>query len=135
MASPSQQANGTSSIDPYQQLHSYSFTEDPEFKLGLAVILRQPGTPATDEQVNRTDDLVMKSQMFLLLQTSSNTRPGYKRTPASLNLNPNPSPSPKTNSSPRSHHSPRQRAPVPQPPTTTTTNNNDDDNDSSNTCK
>ncbi|KMP03428.1 hypothetical protein CIRG_03120 [Coccidioides immitis RMSCC 2394] len=64
MASPSQQANGTSSIDPYQQLHSYSFTEDPEFKLGLAVILRQPGTPATDEQVNRTDDLVMKAKCF-----------------------------------------------------------------------
>lgn len=48
----------------YQQLHQYPFTSDPEFKLGLAVILRQPGTPASDEQINRTDDLVLKAKCF-----------------------------------------------------------------------
>ncbi|EEP79228.1 predicted protein [Uncinocarpus reesii 1704] len=70
MATPAQPAETSSpqsngpSIDPYQQLHSYPFTTDPEFKLGLAVILRQPGTPATDEQVNRADDLVLRAKCF-----------------------------------------------------------------------
>ncbi|WEW56331.1 hypothetical protein PRK78_001774 [Emydomyces testavorans] len=57
------QPNG-SSRDPYQELHSYLFTADPEFKLGLAMILRQPGIPATDEQINRTDELVLRAKCF-----------------------------------------------------------------------
>lgn len=61
-SSPSQ-LNGADG-ELYQQLHSYPFTSDPEFKLGLAVILRQPGTPASDERINRTDDLVLKAKCF-----------------------------------------------------------------------
>ncbi|KAK2871609.1 hypothetical protein FQN49_003012 [Arthroderma sp. PD_2] len=56
--------DSTNPTDIYQKLSSYSFTADPEFKLGLAVILGQPGTPATDEQINRTDDLVLKAKCF-----------------------------------------------------------------------
>ncbi|EEQ29087.1 hypothetical protein McanMca71_000864 [Microsporum canis] len=67
-AIPSTDAASTSSTanptDIYQRLSSYSFTADPEFKLGLAVILGQPRTPATDEQINRTDDLVVKAKCF-----------------------------------------------------------------------
>ncbi|GBF60841.1 hypothetical protein TMEN_3297 [Trichophyton mentagrophytes] len=63
-ADPAPTSSTSDSTDIYQRLSSYSFTEDPEFKLGLAVILGQPGTPATDEQVNRTDELVMKAKCF-----------------------------------------------------------------------
>ncbi|OAL71329.1 hypothetical protein A7D00_4229 [Trichophyton violaceum] len=63
-ADPAPTSSTSDSTDIYQRLSSYSFTEDPEFKHGLAVILGQPGTPATDEQVNRTDELVMKAKCF-----------------------------------------------------------------------
>ncbi|KMU82919.1 hypothetical protein CIHG_00701 [Coccidioides immitis H538.4] len=139
MASPSQQANGTSSIDPYQQLHSYSFTEDPEFKLGLAVILRQPGTPATDEQVNRTDDLVMKAKCFYFSRKHSIQPPldllEYKAWlqthPGESESQPQPQPQPQdqqlpseppqsTAAGPCSSAS-EQQPPPPQTTTTTTT--------------
>ncbi|EFR01161.1 hypothetical protein MGYG_04165 [Nannizzia gypsea CBS 118893] len=61
---PAPTSSTSDSIDIYQTLSSYSFTEDPEFKLGLAVILGQPGTPATDEQINRTGDLIIKAKCF-----------------------------------------------------------------------
>ncbi|KAI1906653.1 hypothetical protein LOZ53_005039 [Ophidiomyces ophidiicola] len=66
-SSPTQPAANSSpqpAEDPYQQLHSYPFSTDTEFKLGLAMILRQPGTPATEEQINRTDDLVLRAKCF-----------------------------------------------------------------------
>lgn len=63
-ADPAPTSSTSDSTDIYQRLSSYSFTEDPEFKLGLAVILGQPGTPATNEQVNRTDELVTKAKCF-----------------------------------------------------------------------
>ncbi|KAF3479562.1 uncharacterized protein GIQ15_06538 [Arthroderma uncinatum] len=61
---PTTTASTAYPTDIYQRLCSYSFTTDPEFKLGIATILGQSGTPATDEQVNRTDDLVVKAKCF-----------------------------------------------------------------------
>lgn len=48
----------------FQTLKSYPFAADAEFKLGLGAILGHSGNPATADEVNRTDDLVIKAKCF-----------------------------------------------------------------------
>jgi hypothetical protein len=50
--------------DSFEKLHSYSFQTDSEFANGLAIILGHPGTPATQEEMNREDDLVLQAKCF-----------------------------------------------------------------------
>lgn len=48
----------------FEKLQSYSFHTDPEFANGLAIILGHPGTPATQQEMNREDDLVLQAKCF-----------------------------------------------------------------------
>ncbi|OQD73431.1 hypothetical protein PENDEC_c015G02314 [Penicillium decumbens] len=61
MAQPPQSLQ---SPDSFEKLQSYSFHTDPEFANGLAIILGHPGTPATQEEMNREDDLVLQAKCF-----------------------------------------------------------------------
>ncbi|KAJ5191198.1 uncharacterized protein N7498_010183 [Penicillium cinerascens] len=61
MAQPSQTFQASNS---FEKLQSYSFHTDPEFANGLAIILGHPGTPATQEEMNREDDLVLQAKCF-----------------------------------------------------------------------
>ncbi|KAG5296026.1 hypothetical protein I7I50_08986 [Histoplasma capsulatum G186AR] len=45
-------ATPTATASPYQLFDTYPFATDPEFKLGLGLILGKPaGTPATEDEV------------------------------------------------------------------------------------
>lgn len=48
----------------FHRLNSYPFHTDPEFAKGLSIILGHPETPATDAEVNRSDDLVLQAKCF-----------------------------------------------------------------------
>ncbi|EPS34155.1 hypothetical protein POX_a00868 [Penicillium oxalicum] len=48
----------------FAKLKAYPFTSDPEFANGLAIILNHPGTPASEEEITRDDDLVLKAKCF-----------------------------------------------------------------------
>lgn len=48
----------------FERLHSYPFISDPEFANGLSIILGHPDTPATEVEMNRDDDLVLKAKCF-----------------------------------------------------------------------
>ena len=62
---PGNLANSLQPSSPnFQNIRSYLFAADVEFKLGLAVILGHSGTPATIDEVNSTDDLVIKAKCF-----------------------------------------------------------------------
>ncbi|KAJ5794431.1 hypothetical protein N7457_001030 [Penicillium paradoxum] len=54
----------TSEAQVFQRLQSYSFSLDPEFANGLSIILGHPDTPATEEEINRDDDLVLQAKCF-----------------------------------------------------------------------
>ena len=54
----------TTSSTLFQELHSYPFNTDPEFKIGLAVILGHPNTPPTEEELRREDDLNLQAKCF-----------------------------------------------------------------------
>ncbi|KAK2766179.1 hypothetical protein FQN54_007695 [Arachnomyces sp. PD_36] len=47
-----------------QDLHSYPFDTDEEFKLGLAVILGHPDVPPTEEELRRNDDFALQARCF-----------------------------------------------------------------------
>ncbi|KAJ6004841.1 hypothetical protein N7540_012640 [Penicillium herquei] len=48
----------------FKALRDYPFIQDPEFANGLAIILGHPGTPATEVEMNRDDDLVLQAKCF-----------------------------------------------------------------------
>ena len=52
------------SLSSFEQLKSYPFNSDPEFANGLAIILGHPGTPASEAEMSRDDDLVLKAKSF-----------------------------------------------------------------------
>ncbi|KAF7713290.1 Uncharacterized protein PECH_001627 [Penicillium ucsense] len=54
----------SSPVRDFESLRAYSFTSDPEFANGLAIILNHPGTPASEEEITRDDDLVMKAKCY-----------------------------------------------------------------------
>ncbi|CAI7620710.1 unnamed protein product [Penicillium glandicola] len=54
----------TSEVRVFERLQSYSFISDPEFANGLSIILGHPGTPATEVEINRDDDLVLQAKCF-----------------------------------------------------------------------
>ncbi|KAJ5134095.1 hypothetical protein N7448_000884 [Penicillium atrosanguineum] len=58
------QSSSFETSDSFEKLYSYSFHTDSEFANGLAIILGHPGTPATQEEMNREDDLVIQAKCF-----------------------------------------------------------------------
>lgn len=63
MAQPSS-APSSGAAGSFESLLSYPFHTDPEFANGLAIILGHPGTPATEAEMNREDDLVLQAKCF-----------------------------------------------------------------------
>lgn len=50
----------------FEYINSYPFSSDAEFKNGLAVILGHPGTPASEAELAREDDLVLQAKCFYI---------------------------------------------------------------------
>ncbi|KAJ5105125.1 hypothetical protein NUU61_002472 [Penicillium alfredii] len=48
----------------FERLRVYPFHTDLEFANGLSIILGHPGTPATEAEMNRDDDLVLQAKCF-----------------------------------------------------------------------
>ncbi|KAL4959892.1 DUF5572 domain-containing protein [Aspergillus stella-maris] len=48
----------------FERIATYPFTSDPEFSAGLATILGHPTTPASREEINRNDDLVLQAKCY-----------------------------------------------------------------------
>lgn len=48
----------------FERLRSYPFHADLEFANGLSIILGHPGTPATQTEIEREDDLVLQAKCF-----------------------------------------------------------------------
>ncbi|KAF3396477.1 hypothetical protein F1880_007353 [Penicillium rolfsii] len=59
----------------FEQLKAYPFTSDPEFANGLAIILGHAGTPASDAEMSRDDDLVGKAKCFYFSRKMKITPP------------------------------------------------------------
>lgn len=59
---PSEQQPSTARL--FEALRAYPFSTDREFAQGLAIILRHPDVPASEEEINRTDDLVLQAKCF-----------------------------------------------------------------------
>lgn len=53
-----------SQTDLFEKFKSYPFTTDQEFANGLSIILRHPETPASEDEINREDDLVLQAKCF-----------------------------------------------------------------------
>lgn len=60
--SPTQTGQSHESI--LQDLHSYPFDTDSEFKIGLAVILGHPDTPVSEEELHSNGDLALQAKCF-----------------------------------------------------------------------
>lgn len=48
----------------FEALQSYPFHADSEFANGLAIILGHPNMPASEEEMDREDDLVLQAKCF-----------------------------------------------------------------------
>lgn len=48
----------------FEALQSYPFHTDSEFANGLAIILGHPDMPASEEEMDREDDLVLQAKCF-----------------------------------------------------------------------
>jgi hypothetical protein len=48
----------------FDKVDNYPFHSDIEFKAGLGEILGHPKVPASEEEVNREDDLVLQAKLF-----------------------------------------------------------------------
>lgn len=54
----------TSQASLFERFRAYPFSTDPEFANGLSIILGHPGTPASEAEVNRDDDLTLQAKCF-----------------------------------------------------------------------
>ncbi|KAJ5495597.1 hypothetical protein N7539_000713 [Penicillium diatomitis] len=88
------QMTDSSPVSDFESLRAYSFTSDSEFANGLAIILNHPGTPASEEEITRDDDLVMKAKCYffsrydigiLVRQKNENMK---KKTPVQILIDP-----------------------------------------------
>ncbi|KAJ5263705.1 hypothetical protein N7478_011310 [Penicillium angulare] len=61
--------------DIFERLRDYPFNTDQEFANGLAIILGHPATPATEEEINRDDDLVLQAKCFFFSRNENLTSP------------------------------------------------------------
>ncbi|KAL2013422.1 hypothetical protein VTN00DRAFT_947 [Thermoascus crustaceus] len=59
----------------FERVKSYPFSTDTEFRNGLAVILGHPNTPATEDEIDREDDLVLQAKCFYFSRKESLTPP------------------------------------------------------------
>ncbi|KAJ9288248.1 hypothetical protein DTO280E4_6047 [Paecilomyces variotii] len=77
MASPATPVTtGTTTLESrFNELKAYPFSTDLEFRKGLAVILGHPETSATDEEINREDDLVLQAKCFYFSRKENLTPP------------------------------------------------------------
>ncbi|GAD99456.1 TFIIH basal transcription factor complex p47 subunit [Paecilomyces variotii No. 5] len=66
---------GFPSRSHFHELNGYPFSTNLEFKKGLAVILGHPETPATDDEINREDDLVLQAKCFYFSRKKNLTPP------------------------------------------------------------
>ncbi|PWY74636.1 hypothetical protein BO83DRAFT_336132 [Aspergillus eucalypticola CBS 122712] len=53
-----------SEIELFERLSSYPFSTDREFAVGLSIILGHPESPASEEEINRNDDLTLQAKCF-----------------------------------------------------------------------
>ncbi|RAL07320.1 DUF5572 domain-containing protein [Aspergillus homomorphus CBS 101889] len=51
-------------IKLFEKLRLYPFEKDPEFALGLSIILGHPGTPASKAEIDRDDDITLQAKCF-----------------------------------------------------------------------
>lgn len=62
-------------ISLFERVKSYPFSTDPEFRNGLAVILGHPNTPATADEIDCEDDLVLQAKCFYFSRKENLTPP------------------------------------------------------------
>ncbi|KAJ9295317.1 hypothetical protein DTO271G3_6140 [Paecilomyces variotii] len=74
MASPTTPVT-TTLESRFNELKKYPFSTDLEFRKGLAVILGHPETSATDEEIDRQDDLVLQAKCFYFSRKENLTPP------------------------------------------------------------
>ncbi|GKZ51731.1 hypothetical protein AbraIFM66951_006954 [Aspergillus brasiliensis] len=60
-----------SEIELLERLSSYPFSTDREFAVGLSIILGHPETPASEEEINRNDDLTLQAKCFYFSSTGA----------------------------------------------------------------
>ncbi|KAF9883031.1 hypothetical protein FE257_004314 [Aspergillus nanangensis] len=70
-----QEGNPPSQIELFERLRAYPFVQDSEFAKGLAIILSHPDHPASEAEINRTDDLVLKAKCFYFTRKESLASP------------------------------------------------------------
>lgn len=46
------------------EFHAYKFTKDPEFRIGLATLLKKNAPELTEEDLNRNDEFLTKAKLF-----------------------------------------------------------------------
>ena len=65
-AGTAQAASGSqhTQTEIFERMSTYPFTSDPEFSAGLATILGHPATPASEEEMNRNNDLVLQAKCY-----------------------------------------------------------------------
>ncbi|OJJ69280.1 hypothetical protein ASPBRDRAFT_131225 [Aspergillus brasiliensis CBS 101740] len=64
-----------SEIELLERLSSYPFSTDREFAVGLSIILGHPETPASEEEINRNDDLTLQAKCFYFSRKENLTPP------------------------------------------------------------
>lgn len=51
-------------VEQFERLSSYPFSTDREFAAGLSIILGHPELPASETEINRSDDLTLQAKCF-----------------------------------------------------------------------
>ncbi|PWY79540.1 hypothetical protein BO70DRAFT_362701 [Aspergillus heteromorphus CBS 117.55] len=64
-----------SEAEQFERLSSYPFCSDPEFAVGLSIILGHPEIPASEAEMNRNDDLVLQAKCFYFSRKKNITPP------------------------------------------------------------
>ncbi|CAK40475.1 hypothetical protein CBS63078_10980 [Aspergillus niger] len=65
----------SSDIELFERLSSYPFGSDREFAVGLSIILGHPESPASEEEINRSDDLTLQAKCFYFSRKEKLTPP------------------------------------------------------------
>ncbi|PWY86326.1 hypothetical protein BO94DRAFT_575429 [Aspergillus sclerotioniger CBS 115572] len=62
-------------VEQFERLSSYPFSADREFAVGLSIILGHPELPASEAEINRSDDLTLQAKCFYFSRKEKLTPP------------------------------------------------------------
>ncbi|OOF94442.1 hypothetical protein ASPCADRAFT_208947 [Aspergillus carbonarius ITEM 5010] len=62
-------------VEQFERLSSYPFSTDREFAAGLSIILGHPELPASETEINRSDDLTLQAKCFYFSRKEKLTPP------------------------------------------------------------